>query len=164
MSLDSFDLSDFLPYRLAILSERISRRLAQDYERSHGILMPEWRVLVHLSRCKEASVREIHTYANLDKPRVSRAVTKLVASGLVRKDTSKQDNRLVAIKLTKKGHAVLQEILSDALAVESRLLAALTEQERTALDAIAEKLHGVLDGDPLARPRPALDTDNLSQT
>lgn len=92
MSSDSFDLSDFLPYRLAILSERVSRRLSRDYERSHGITMPEWRVLVHLARSKEASVREIHTYANLEKPRVSRAVSKLVAAGLARKGQSQTDH------------------------------------------------------------------------
>ena len=163
MGLDSFDLSDFLPYRLAVLSERISRRLSLDYGRLHGISMPEWRVLVHLARCKEVSVREIHTYANLEKPRVSRAVTKLAASGLVRKSASKQDHRLVAISLTDKGRSVLQEILNDALALENRLLEALSEKERMAFDAIAEKLHGVLDDDPLARPRSEADNNDAQQ-
>lgn len=159
MSQDSFELSDFLPYRLAILSERVSRRLSLDYGRTHGIAMAEWRVLVHLGRCKAASVREIHNYANLEKPRVSRAVKKLSESGLVRKSESKEDHRLVSISLTKKGHAALQEILTNALALENRLLNALSEEERAALDTISEKLHGVLDADPLARPRPALDKE-----
>ena len=156
--MESFDLSTFLPYRLAILSERISRRLALEYGRSHGISVPEWRVLVHLARSKQASVREIHSYANLEKPRVSRTVAKLQAAGMVRKVTGKQDSRLVEISLTEKGQTVLGEILPAALEFEDRLGQALSAEEHAMCIEIAEKLHAVLDDDPLAPMRSQLDT------
>lgn len=155
--MDSFDLSNFLPYRLAVLSERISRRLALDYGRSHGISLPEWRVLVHLARCKQASVREIHDYANLEKPRVSRTVAKLQKAGLVRKIINRQDSRLVEISLTGRGRTVLSEIVAVALEFEARLVQALSEEELATLVGIAEKLHVVLDNDPLAPRRSSLD-------
>lgn len=156
---ETFSLSDFLPYRIAVLSERISRRLSLEYGRSHGISMPEWRVLVHLARCHEASVREIHAFANLDKPRVSRTVAKLEAEGLVQKLAGREDSRLVAISLTAAGRSMLDEVIPDALAFETNLLSALSDEDLDAFDRIVEKLHGLLDADGLAPPRSGLDQE-----
>ncbi len=158
MDLDSFDLADFLPYRIAILSERTSRRLSLEYARSHGLSMAEWRVLVHLLRHQEVSVREIHRRANLEKPRISRAVTRLATAGLVRKAISPRDSRLVAISLTEAGREVLRRVIPDALDFEARLQAALSKEELAHFYEITEKIHGVLDDDPLAPPRPDPDS------
>ncbi|MBK0326122.1 winged helix-turn-helix transcriptional regulator [Rhodobacteraceae bacterium F11138] len=153
----SFDLSSFLPYRLAVLSERISKCLSLEYARSHGISVAEWRVLVHLAHGREVSVRDIHNCVNLEKPRVSRAVTGLEKAGLARKGTSKADSRLVAISLTEQGRAVLGEILPSALEFEAKLLDALSAQELERFYEIAEKLHAVLDNDPTAPRRSVMD-------
>ncbi|WP_428649349.1 MarR family winged helix-turn-helix transcriptional regulator [Roseibium sp.] len=158
-----FNLSAFLPYRLAVLSERISRRIAADYERTHGLTVAEWRVLVHLLRSGEVSVREIQTCVNLDKPRVSRAVARLEKAGLVRKVPGAADARLVAISLTGKGHGALADILPAAESVEARLLQSLSADEYENFCAVMEKLHGVLDADPQARPRSPMDTEGLGE-
>ncbi|PIV75218.1 MAG: MarR family transcriptional regulator [Rhodobacteraceae bacterium CG17_big_fil_post_rev_8_21_14_2_50_65_11] len=157
MTTRDFRLADFLPYRLAVLSERISRRLSRIYEAEAGLSMAEWRVMVHLARCHAVSVREIHGCANLDKPRVSRAVSRLETAGLVEKTGSATDQRLLVISLSKRGRALLDRILPPAIAYEARLLAALSPADRAALDIILEKLHRVLDADAQARPRSRLD-------
>ena len=154
---EPFSLSSFLPYRLAVLSERVSRRLAVEYERLHGLSIAEWRVLVHVQRAGSASVRDIHIYANLDKPKVSRAVARLETAGLLSKKTGDHDGRLVKIALTPKGAAALADILPVVTQIEDRLMAALTEDETQALNRVMEKLHQVLDDDPAARPRSRLD-------
>ena len=157
MSDQDFELSQFLPYQLAVLAERVSRRLSVEYGRTHGLNVAEWRVLVHLMRRREVSVREIHERVSLDKPRVSRAVSRLEAAGLVEKAAAEDDARLVAISLTAKGMRVLDDILPSARDVEANLLAGLSDAEQAGLLAAMEKLHGVLDGDPEARPRSKLD-------
>lgn len=157
ISHDDFSLSDFLPYRIAILSERISKRLSLEYGRSHGLSMAEWRVLVHLARCGEVSIREIHNCVNLEKPRVSRTVARLEQAGLVRKGEGREDHRLVAISLTEKGHKVLDEILPAALDFEARLLEVLEPEELDRFLATAEKFHALLDEDKLAPPRSGMD-------
>ncbi|WP_305989188.1 MarR family winged helix-turn-helix transcriptional regulator [Roseibium sp. MMSF_3544] len=157
----NFNLSAFLPYRLAVLSERVSRRLAVEYERLHGLSVAEWRVLVHLLRHEKVSVREIHTCVNLDKPRVSRAVARLEAAGFVDKIQDTADARLVAISLTEKGLAALGDILPEAQTIEAHLLACLSPREVQSFFTVMEKLHGVLDGDPKARPRMPADVDGL---
>lgn len=114
-----FRLADFLPYRLAVLSERVSRRLSRVYGAEAGLSVAEWRVMVHLSRCHQVSVREIHTCVNLDKSRVSRAVTRLESAGLLRKTGSVTDQRLLEISLSDDGWSLLDRILPPAAAYEA---------------------------------------------
>lgn len=158
---DEFNLSSFLPYRLAILSERVSRRLSVEYERTHGLVAAEWRVLVHLQRCGTASVRDIRTYVNLEKPRVSRAVSKLEADGLVTKVPGETDARLVSISLTDAGHQALAGILPAAREIEDRLLAVASPDELATFYTVMERMHHVLDKDPQAKPRSAMDLDGV---
>ena len=157
---DDFHLSEFLPYRLAVLSERVSRRLSVEYGRTHGLAMPEWRVLVHLQRCGTVSVRDIHNCVNLEKPRVSRAVSRLEAEGLVAKATAKTDARLVAITLTDAGRAALADILPAARNIEAKLRAAAGPKDLVTFFQVMERMHAVLDADPDARPRSQLDLDS----
>lgn len=157
MASSAFELAEFLPYRIAVLSERISRRLSLIYGAEAGITVAEWRVMVHLARCREVSVREIHNCVNLDKPRVSRAVSRLTEAGLVAKTGSATDQRLLSISLTEEGQGLLARILPPARAYEHRLLQALSSEEQATLSTIMEKLHRVMDTDPDARPRSRLD-------
>lgn len=155
--MDGFNLTEFLPYELALLSERVSHRLAVEYEDLQGLTVAEWRVLVHVQRLGTSSIREIHTLANLDKPKVSRAVVRLVNAGLLAKAAHESDGRLVNISLTQKGNAALSEILPAVLHIEDRILAALSDDERATLKRAMSKIHQVLDKDPKARTRSPLD-------
>lgn len=150
---EPFHLSDFLPYRLAVLAERVSRRLSVEYNRTHGLSIAEWRVLAHLSRQGAVSVRDIHERVNLDKPKVSRAVSRLEGEGLVKKVPGKTDARLVAISLTRKGQAAVKAILPAALAVEDQLCNAISPKDLATFFKVMEQMHAVLDDDPKARPR-----------
>lgn len=153
-----FDLAQFLPYRLSVLADRLSHRLAVEYAALYGLRVADWRVLVHVQRAGRASVRDIHAQTNLDKPKVSRAVVRLQDKGFVHKSSARQDGRLVEIRLTEAGQAALAQIIPVATDVETRLLSALTPAERAQLDAAIDSLHRALDNDPLARPRVGLDT------
>ncbi|MCG6883724.1 MAG: MarR family transcriptional regulator [Silicimonas sp.] len=157
MPTEDFHLSDFLPYRLAVLAERVSRRLAAEYGKTHGLTVAEWRVIAHLSQNGAVSVRDIQRNVNLEKPRVSRAVARLEATGLVRKVPGKTDARLVSISLTKKGEQALTEILPAARTVEDQLLAAAGSKDLKAFFKVIDSMHAVLDADakPNERKRDA---------
>ncbi|WP_102107997.1 MarR family winged helix-turn-helix transcriptional regulator [Oceaniglobus roseus] len=157
----AFRLSAFLPYRLAVLSERVSRRLAVEYERSHDLSVAEWRVLAHLSRCGAVSVRDIHDCVNLEKPRVSRAVSRLESQGLVTKAPVDRDGRLLAISLTPSGRAILDDIVPKAHSVERRLREAVSPEDLATFFSVMERWHAVLDDDPDARPRSRMDVEGL---
>lgn len=154
---NTFQLSAFMPYRLAVLSERVSRRLSIEYGQTHGLSVAEWRVLVHLQRHGKVSIRDIHNCVNLEKPRVSRAVARLETAGLVQKLGKQADGRLVAISLTASGERALAEILPLVTEIEARLMGELSEAEREMFYSVMEKLHAALDADPKARPRSAVE-------
>ncbi|OSQ47562.1 MarR family winged helix-turn-helix transcriptional regulator [Marivita geojedonensis] len=154
---EDFILSDFLPYRLAVLSERMSRRLSVEYGRTHGLSVAEWRVLVHLQRCGQVSIRDIHTCVNLEKPRVSRAVARLEDIGLVRKIPGETDKRLVSISLSREGQEALHGILPKARDFELQLKQSVTSDDFARFSAVLERLHEALDADPEAPPRPSID-------
>jgi DNA-binding MarR family transcriptional regulator len=163
MTPDDFHLSSFLPYRLAVMSERVSRRLSVEYGRSHGLVVAEWRVLVHLLRCGAVSVRDIHNCVNLEKPRVSRAVSRLEMEGLVQKSQGEGDGRLVAISLTDAGRRALADIIPAATRIEEHLTAAVSAEDLDAFFRVMEHMHSVLDEDPEAKTRPTMDFDRGSE-
>lgn len=156
---ERFNLSAFMPYRLAAIAERVSRRLSVEYEREFGLSVAEWRVLVHVQRAGPVSVRDIHDYANLEKPRVSRAVARLEAAGLLRKSSSDGDARLVSISLTEDGKTALARLLPVVSEIEATLMAELTEDEAATFFRAIEKLHAALDKDPEAKLRSKMDHD-----
>jgi len=159
MTTDDFNLSDFLPYKLSVLTSRITKTLSKIYGEEHGLSTPEWRVLVHVARSEKMSVREIHDSVYLDKPSVSRAVAKLEKAGLLKKSISDSDHRLVEIELTGAGLDVFNGIVPEALSFEAAILSAFSPAEQDQLNALMERLHDVLDMQPNATRRPQMNID-----
>jgi DNA-binding MarR family transcriptional regulator len=135
-------LQNFVPYLLSVLARGISSSLAKKYAREFGISIPEWRVIAHLSEVRDASSGEICQRTAMDKATVNRAVTRLVAIGLVLAETQKRDRRLNSLALSAKGQSVYKRIVPIALEHEALVLEALSAQERAYLTRIVGKLLG----------------------
>ena len=123
-----FDLETFLPYLLSRAAGRTSRAFARSYGDTHGIGVAEWRVLAHLARAGQASVREIHARAEMDKSRISRAAARLQAAGHVTKTADPADRRLICLALTPQGRDLLDRLLPEAARFQADLQAALGTQ------------------------------------
>ena len=54
-----FDLESFLPYRLSVTTNRVSRAFAAQYEQEFGISIPEWRAIAVLGAFAPLSSNEI---------------------------------------------------------------------------------------------------------
>ncbi|UWQ13929.1 MarR family winged helix-turn-helix transcriptional regulator [Aliiroseovarius sp. M344] len=117
----AFKLDSFLPYQLAVLSSRVSAGFSKHYRDAYGISVSEWRVVAHLSQADSVSVREIHARVDMDKPKVSRAASRLEASGYVTKTVNPQDRRLVELKLTPKGRDMIEALTPIAHQYEQQL-------------------------------------------
>lgn len=137
--LPDFDLSAFLPYRMAVLADHLSAGMAKRYRDDYGISVAEWRVLVHVADSGAVSVRDIERRVHLEKSKASRAATRLQTDGYLTKDVNEADRRLVVLKLTPKGEALMAELLSIAIAFQSRLDEVLAESA-LALDAAYHRL------------------------
>jgi len=121
-----FVLNDFIPYQLAALSEKASREFSRFYRERFGLSVTEWRVIANLSQARgPVSVREINRQVAMEKSKVSRAATRLEKRGLVIKQQSRCDGRLVELSLSEKGRDIMQELTPIARDFEDSLLAPL---------------------------------------
>jgi DNA-binding MarR family transcriptional regulator len=138
----ALDLEHFLPYRLSVLSNRISQAIADRYARRFGIGVTEWRVVAVLGRYPDLSAGEVAARTAMDKVAVSRAVARLLERGFVERDTHGDDRRRSVLALSRAGRRIYDQIAPLALELERRLLSRLDEGERDALDALLDKLAG----------------------
>lgn len=133
-------LEDFLPYRLSILSNRVSRAIATRYAKTFGLTIPEWRIIAVLGRRPGLTAKEVAEATEMDKVAVSRAVARLVEAKRVAARADAQDARRQILSLTAQGESVHARIAPIALAAEEKLLSALDVRERTQLDALLDRL------------------------
>jgi DNA-binding MarR family transcriptional regulator len=137
------ELERFLPYRLSVLTNRISTAIARIYVRRFALTVPEWRVMAVLGRFGPLSANAVCERTAMDKVRVSRAVARLAAAGRLERRTDDADRRRALLELTPRGRAVYGEIGPLALAVEARLLAQLSAADRADLARLLPKLEAV---------------------
>lgn len=133
---DILDLEHFLPYRLSVLSNRISQDIAKLYADRFGLGVTEWRVLAVLGRYPGLSASELAERTAMDKVAVSRAVASLLADGRITRDTHDADRRRSVLELSEEGQRVYAEVAPAALAYERRLLANFAAEDRAALSRL----------------------------
>ncbi|MBL8542338.1 MAG: winged helix-turn-helix transcriptional regulator [Hyphomonadaceae bacterium] len=133
-------LEEFLPYRLSILSNRVSRAIAARYAKAFGLTIPEWRIIAVLGRRPGLTAKEVAEATEMDKVAVSRAVARLVAARRVAARADVEDARRQLLTLTREGETLHARIAPIALAAEEKLLRALDKDERVQLDRLLDRL------------------------
>lgn len=133
-------LQRFLPYRLAVLAEAVSRATAAVYRSRFELSRDEWRLLAALGETGRIQAAEAAQLTTLDKMQASRALRSLEARGLVARETDASDRRHVLVHLLPPGRALLRQLVPLVLAREDWLLAALDADERAVLDRALDKL------------------------
>jgi DNA-binding MarR family transcriptional regulator len=133
-------LEDFLPYRLSVLANRVSRAIAQRYADEFDLTIPEWRVMAILGRSSGLTAREVAEATEMDKVAISRAVARLMANKRVSARADREDARRQMLTLTREGERIYARIAPVALASEARLLKALTPADQAALDRLLDRL------------------------
>ncbi|HWU26033.1 MAG TPA: MarR family winged helix-turn-helix transcriptional regulator [Rhizomicrobium sp.] len=136
----TLDLAQFIPYRLSVLSNRISNAFARAYSARFDMTIPEWRVMAVLGSADGLSARDVAERTAMDKVQVSRALARLVSKKRVQRAADMEDARFARLSLTPKGRAIYDEIVPLALGLEDTLVAALTPAERASLERIMAKL------------------------
>lgn len=134
------DLERFLPYRLSVLSNEVSAAIASTYQLRFDLSIPEWRVIAVLARHAGLSARDVAELTSMDAVAVSRAVSRLLGSGRIRRDVSKSDRRRSVLRLSRRGIAVYRAVAPLALDYERELLEGMSADERQALDLALHKL------------------------
>lgn len=132
-------VDDYLLYLLARASSEIS---AQFHVRlkSHGLQVPEWRVLASLSDGDGMTVGEIAALALQRQPTMTKIIDRMADAGLIARRQDKDDRRKVRIFITKEGRRRVDEALAEAKRHENEVLADYTPDEADRLKAMLRAL------------------------
>jgi len=140
------DLFRFVPFRLNRLAAEVSAALSSEYQERYGLDIPEWRVLATLGfRDDACSAQYISHCTRTHKSTISRAVTALMKRQLVERVENQDDRREFALRMTRKGNALYEELIPRLLAKESRIMSCLSARERKDFAAMLGKIENSLD-------------------
>ena len=133
-------LPTFLPFRLSVLSNAISQRIADLYDREFGLSIWQWRVMAVTADTPGISATEIGQRTQMDKVAVSRAVAGLIELGYFERSASSEDARRSSLVLTAAGRGIYEMIVPLALSEEARLVSSLSDKVQAELARLMGKL------------------------
>jgi DNA-binding MarR family transcriptional regulator len=136
-----FRLEDFLPFRLSVAAESVSRLINQHHLVQTGLGMSEWRLLAAVGRAGILSPTTAGVSTSMDKVKISRAAASLVARGVLRQSPDPKDGRGRLLRLTRKGTAAYAGIAVTARRIDATLGAGLTKTELNTLHKALGKLN-----------------------
>jgi len=139
------DLDSFVPYRLSVLTNRVSGAIARHYSQRFDLSVPEWRVIAVLGQAPGLSARDVAKRTAMDKVQVSRAVQSLLAAKRLIRTAHLQDGRIAHLSLSAKGQAIYDEVVPLALSLERQFLSVLSPGEQKSLDTLLTKLSRHMD-------------------
>ena len=133
-------LEQFLTYRLHVLNKLAERGIGERYQEKLGVTVPEARVIASVGSFGPFSIMDLARHANLDKSQASRAAEALIKQGLVQREASEEDGRVVLISLTPAGRELYRKVMPIARKWNADLFDCLNENEKAALGATLDKI------------------------
>jgi len=144
--LPKLDLFSFVPFRLNRLAAEVSSALSVEYQERYGLDIPEWRILATLGFRNEAcSAQYIAHCTRTHKSTISRAVTALMKRQLVERVENADDRREFALRMTRKGKTLYEELIPRLRRREQEILSCLSAQERRDFATLLGKIENSLD-------------------
>ncbi len=134
-------LERFLPYRLSILSNRISGVIAETYKDKFALSITQWRIMAVLGEYPGASADEVSAKIQIEKSMVSRALHKLLARNLVSREMHETDRRRQNLSLTSTGLEIYQQVVPLSYDYEDQLHECFSAKEREVFDSLVERLY-----------------------
>jgi DNA-binding MarR family transcriptional regulator len=124
---------DFVTYRMSRVQAQLNAQ-AGAVLRAHGDLTPaRWRILSLIANGAPTRLMEICRLSGMDKGQVSRNLSRLVESGLLKSERDSNDLRSQRIEITDAGRQVFAHIFPVMRARHEYLLSQLSEDDLTAL-------------------------------
>jgi DNA-binding MarR family transcriptional regulator len=128
--------------RIAVM--RLARRMRLERGGS-DVTDSQLSALFVLAKYGPQTLGSLSEFERVTPPSMSRTVGGLEGDGLVTRTASAEDRRKVFIEITPTGLAIVQETKRRRAAWFSTVLAALTDEQRNALDAAAPVLRELAD-------------------
>ena len=138
-------LRDYLPYKIGIVRGHISKVFEDKCLSDTSVSISGWRVLALVAVEKDMSGSDVVERSGMRKMAVSRAVSKLVDSGLLRTTPSKTDGRRLCLNVTRKGRRIYESIIPAAKKFESKIVENLDSNDQQALSELLSRVLSSVD-------------------
>jgi DNA-binding MarR family transcriptional regulator len=122
-------LQDYLPYRLSVASNAVSRLIAHAYETEFGLKIPQWRLLAVLADEGPLTQQTLCGCTIMDKVTVMRAAQALLRRRLIKRLPNAQDRRSHRLMMTAAGQRLYDQIVPLALAYQAQLLSGIRRRD-----------------------------------
>ena len=139
-------LNDLLLFRLHRINATAGPLVMRMCERDYGITRREWRVLAVLEKEQGILPSQLAERVQLDRARISRAITSLVGKRLVAREPKPGNRREAVLTLTDKGQQVYDGMLPLAVDINRALTAVLTPDDARRLDAMLDRMQARAEG------------------
>jgi MarR family transcriptional regulator, organic hydroperoxide resistance regulator len=117
-----------------------SRRITKELARRADLTGPQLTVVKILEQIGDLSLSELSEKIRAQNSTVTGIIDRMEREGLVTRERSKEDRRVVFIRLTKKGHELAQDIPVEPMEIFRSALESLTAQEVKDLMKILAKV------------------------
>jgi MarR family transcriptional regulator for hemolysin len=125
---------------------RAWRLALERHLKANGLTMAGWNALTAVAACPEPpSQRELARRLGVDGATLVTTLDRLVASGLVRRDSEPGDRRVRRIALTPEGQAAADRVHAAAAALRRATVARLDAAAMAAAAAVLEELRSLLE-------------------
>lgn len=133
-------VDDLLNYRLSCLLACSGAMITRLCEGRYGITRREWRLIAILAARGAMSPSELAEQAHLERARISRHISELVAKKLVARIALPQDKRRARVELNERGQRLYGELFPQSVKFNNRVLQALSPRELAAFDTALSRL------------------------
>jgi DNA-binding MarR family transcriptional regulator len=140
-------LPSYLSY-LLYQTEQHRRAMAADLLARHGLTFAKWVAMISLRRFGDLSMTRLAKLAATDRTTLTRSIDSLIVDGLVIRETSSTDRRIVVIRLTQTGRALLARIRAEIRPLNHDICAHLTPDEQAVMTRALQKMLGGLIAEP----------------
>jgi DNA-binding MarR family transcriptional regulator len=137
---DILELETFLPYRLSVLAQCLSRDIEEHQRRRHKLAAKDWKVMQLLAVHGELLPADIHRMGTQNKAQISRALKCLLDRGLVAKRPRPGDSRTFGVSLTDAGWAIYEDIVPRMRSAQEKILSGLSAAEARELRRLIDRL------------------------
>lgn len=145
-------VDDLLNYRLSCLLAQSGAMVTRLCEGRYGITRREWRLIAILAAYGAMSPSELAERAHLERARISRHISELVAKKLMARVALDEDKRRARVELTERGHKLYAELFPQSVSFNNQVLQALSPAELAAFDTALTRLTEV--AEQLSRSQP----------
>ncbi len=104
------ELDNFWPYHAVVLADLVSRHTHSVVKAEAGLNISQWRVLAAVADQPGRTAADVTNITPMDKTIVSRAVSSLIDSGLIKKTPTETDKRRLSLETTPIGQKAYETV------------------------------------------------------